>query len=179
MRILAGGANRGHGAPVNEDERVIRLDLPWIPDPGAPLPVTWQDDSRALVAYYTAASAPGGPLAIVEFEGTLCSMFGYPNDEALGGHPLFHLGLGYYGIFEVLGSSWLDELREQNLRVFPSATWWPNSPRSAWGPARHFVITFHDSTFECLARGIHGSFTAEQPAFMALSDLRRTELNPD
>jgi len=32
--------------------------------------------------------------------------FGGPNDEALGGHPLYERGLGRYGVYEVFNSSW-------------------------------------------------------------------------
>lgn len=74
------------------------------------------------------------------------AVFGYPNDEALPGHPLFANGLNYYGVFEVRESSWAARLDEQNEVSFPNAV--------ATRPQTHFIITFHDSTFECLADGV-------------------------
>jgi hypothetical protein len=59
-------------------------------------------------------------------------------------------GLRQYGIFEILESSWERQLVEQNRVAFPK-----HIPT----PSRHFAITFHDSTFECVAHGIEGLFT--------------------
>ena len=80
--------------------------------------------------------------------------FGYPNDEALPGHPLYPKGLTFYGIFEVRDSSWSRALAEQNLVSFPNP-----SPSATSG--RHFVVTFHDSTLECIAEGIEGRFASD------------------
>ncbi len=87
-------------------------------------------------------------VAIVKFQSCRISRFGYPNDEALPGHPLFKFGLGYYDAFEVKQSPWEHEVRLQNRVMFPNF----DMPKR-----RHFVITFHDSTFECVAE----SATAE------------------
>ena len=147
---------------------VVELDLPWLPDPGAPGPVLYQDEGRAMLVYNTSTLAPGGPLAVVQFDHCLVAMFGYPNDDGRWGHPLYEAGLTSYALFEVANSSWLERLRVQNAIAHPeAASWWPNSPhtRRDIGPVRHFVVTFHDSTFECLASSITGEF-AEQPPRM-------------
>ena len=36
-------------------------------------------------------------------------IYGSPNDEARGGHPLWKYGMGIYGFFEVLNSPWICE----------------------------------------------------------------------
>jgi hypothetical protein len=74
----------------------------------------------------------------------MIATFGYPNDEALPGHPLYGAGLGPYGVFEVSDSSWKRQIIEQNKRCFPRTP--PH-----YDSLRHFVVTFQDSTFECLA----------------------------
>lgn len=79
----------------------------------------------------------------LEFSRCSIAKFGYPNDEALGGHRLYSKGLGFYGCFEVLESEWIAELRRRNEVGFPEFR--------AFAEQRHFVITFHDSTFECIA----------------------------
>jgi hypothetical protein len=56
-------------------------------------------------------------------------------------------GLGYYGIFEVVGSSWVRELEEMN-RVHPN-----HNPRR-FDKLRHFIFMFHDNTFEVIAEGV-------------------------
>ena len=59
--------------------------------------------------------------------------------------------MGYYGLFEVLDSSWIKTLTEQNLMTFPN----PSPSRKS---KRHFVVTFHDSTLECIAERMEGRF---------------------
>jgi hypothetical protein len=154
---------------------VIDLGLPWTPDAGAPLPLLFQTDRDTVVIYHPARSTGrAGDRVVLRFDGCLVSKFGYPDDEALPGHPLYERGLGLYRIFEVLNSSWLEEIRQQNLVSFPGATWWPGpSPvaeklRSQFPDRptppdhpRHFVVTFHDETFECLADSVAGEFTSE------------------
>lgn len=129
-----------------ENERVVELDLGVYPVPGAPMPLLAQG-SRDLVLVFWAQTEPGGDRKTGVVQASFCdiSQFGYPNDEALPGHPLYERGLRYYGIYEVLDSSWFARLQAQNRVTFPSFT---------RHPSRHFVITFHDETFECLAKNL-------------------------
>ncbi len=80
--------------------------------------------------------------AVVSLEACSVTKFGYPNDEALAGHPLYDRGLSGYGVFEVLNSEWIDLTVRQNQVSFPA---------TRRGSGRHFIFTFHDSTFECIA----------------------------
>src|SRR5512134_3046796 len=72
-------------------------------------------------------------------------MFGPPNDEAFGGHPLAKRGLRPYSAAEVHKSSWL------KLRIKMNSVHHRHSD-ALFAGLRHFIIAFHDSTFECLAR---------------------------
>ena len=83
----------------------------------------------------------------------MLAKFGYPNDEALSGHPLYSKGLGFYGTFEVIGSSWARNVVAQNRVVFPST--------SDDYAGRHFIVTFHDSMFECLAHKLEAELTTK------------------
>ena len=120
-------------------DQVIGLDVDWAPNAGASEPMLWQDEHRAVLIFETRSERK----VLVEIEGCLICQFGYPNDEALKGHRLYRLGLRPYRVFEIVDSSWFHELTRQNRITFPS---------SDFGQLRHFVIAFHDSTFECLAR---------------------------
>ena len=105
-----------------------------------------------MVVYRTAVVAPTDEeFAVLRFPVCQIVKFGYPNDEALPGHPLYSKGLSYYGLFEVLDSSWIKTLAEQNLVSFPNPG--PSRPSR-----RHFVVTFHDSTLECIAERMEGRF---------------------
>lgn len=135
-------------------DEVIRLDVPWDPDAGAPQPVVFQREGHpARVVYLPSDAAPPSwlPLAVLRFPRCEILKFGYPNDEALAGHPLYAHGLGAYGIFEVIESSWLETIHEQNRVSFPDGGFMPSG-------GRHFVVTFHDTTFECIADHLEGRF---------------------
>ena len=75
------------------------------------------------------------------------------DDEALHGHPLYDRGLRRYGAYELRHSSWVRALERMN-RVHPR-----HSPER-FARLRHYVFTFHDSTFECVAEGLQ---VAEHP----------------
>lgn len=129
---------------------------------GAPLPVVLSDDHSTFIAYLIAERDPnwdgttcrvvgpqsdGEPVAIVRFTRRSTLMFGPPNDEAFAGHPLASRGLEPYGAFEVLNSSWIRTLERMNSVH-------PYHRAEAYDQLRHFVLTFHDSTFECVACGV-------------------------
>lgn len=44
--------------------------------------------------------------------------YGFPNDEAMGAHPMAKFGLGFYGLFEVFNSPWIIQIRDSN-RIHP------------------------------------------------------------
>ncbi len=111
------------------------------PDGDSPAPILLCDDSALVIAFQTANSS----IALVRFDPVEAMRFGAPNDEALEGHPLTSRGLGRSGSFVVENSSWILELAGINS-VHPT-----HGP-SYYADLRHFVITFHDSTFECIAR---------------------------
>jgi hypothetical protein len=86
-----------------------------------------------------------GYVALVEFVRPYAHMFGPPNDETFAGHPLVERGLSPYGVFEVYDSSWLRQLTGLG------------KPRQIWKPyddLHHFIFSFHDSTFECVAKSL-------------------------
>src|SRR5262245_63708733 len=67
-----------------------------------------------------------------------------PNDEAFAGHPLANRGLMPYGAFVIESSSWIRRLEQMNS-AHPC-----HKPERFWA-RKHYVLTFHDSTFECVA----------------------------
>lgn len=130
---------------------------------GAPLPVVMRDERSGLIAYRVAeddrqrdgskpprsvgSGSENELIAIVRIERPFAILFGPPNDEAFAGHPLAARGLRPYGAFEVSQSSWIRRLERMN-RVHPS-----HRPER-YAEFRHFVLSFHDSTFECVAAGL-------------------------
>jgi len=89
---------------------------------------------------------PGELIAIVYFDLARSHMFGPPNDEAFEGHPLYSAGLRPYSVAEVRQSSWIRRLERMNA-VHPA-----HRPEH-FLKYRHYVLAFHDRTFECVAKG--------------------------
>lgn len=148
-----------------DDQDVVKAleDLPQS-SVGAPLPVVLATEHQVLVLYLGPDRAGGwdgtsirvvgigdeGPVATVTFTGCLSHRFGPPNDEAFLGHPLASRGLRPYGSYEVLNSSWIRRLELMNA-VHPH-----HDKDSFLEGKRHIVLSFHDTTFECIANGYSG-----------------------
>lgn len=117
-------------------------------DTGAPMPVIYAGEGGLLLAYIVSKPELNDALeeyAVVKFEGVLQHTFGYPNDEALSGHPLFEAGLQFYAFNEVVESPCLAELGRRNAIAFPGT-------ESHFMSFRHWLVTFHDESLEVIAR---------------------------
>jgi hypothetical protein len=84
---------------------------------------------------------------------------GTPNEEVLRGHPLNGKGLAGHEVMLVKNSTWLKELEAINaVHSYYKA--------ESWRDLKHYILPFHDCTFECVARG----FKVET-VYMPLSEL--------
>jgi hypothetical protein len=128
---------------------------------GAPCPMLTADEHSLRIAFYVeegrlspqwvnVSVRPESPndsdslCAVVSFSLVYAHIFGPPNDEAFSGHPLASRGLEPYAAFEVEQSSWLRALERMNS-VHPY-----HRPEQ-FAQYKHFILSFHDSTFECIA----------------------------
>ncbi|TQV82148.1 hypothetical protein [Denitrobaculum tricleocarpae] len=144
---------------IDTHDKVVELrDLPQM-DPAAPLPALVANEQYVDLIYLIVEQDPDwdgttstmvttdterGQVACIRFDRVWSHSWGAPGDETLVSHPLAARGLTYYSVFEVLNSSWVRLLERMNS-VHPR-----HSP-SFFDSARHFIFTFHDSTFECVA----------------------------
>jgi hypothetical protein len=183
----SGRSRRPRSAPervrpmYSVDDRDQVAEPPDIPQSsvGAPLPLVVADEQHVLLAYLVEvkdASWNGTtvrvvtnrspePVALVEFTRPRAHYLGPANDEAFDGHPLAARGLEPYGAFEVRESSWIRELERRN-RVHP------NNDAGRYAELRHFIFTFHDSTFECIARGLRVSLH-DGPLLSVVTEMTR------
>jgi hypothetical protein len=134
----------------------VNLGLQW--DAGTPTPVLLSG-LRTFAAFYrsvrdTAAgrAAPHGPdpqadhvIGVVEFKKVTSIKISFPGDEALRGHPLWGSGLESCSAHEVRNSPWITELMEADRAH-------ERFDESQWSGRRHFMLTFHDETLECIAK---------------------------
>jgi hypothetical protein len=144
----------------DKDAIIVLKDTPQS-SVGAPCPMILATEHSLFLAYYLQNTPPdwdgttvtlideqtvGEPVALVKFTQVRAHMFGPPNDEAFGGHPLAPRGLRPYSVNEVRDSSWIRRLERMNA-VHPY-----HKPEH-FSHLRHFVFAFHDTTFECIAGG--------------------------
>jgi hypothetical protein len=128
--------------PIDERDRVVELDDIPKPVTGAPEPIVVADEQAVVVSYV--AEYPN-KFCSVRFHLAHTHLFGAPNDEALEGHPLWNRGLDFYGVFRVDQSSLIRRLAAMNS-VHKRHSY------SAFDELVHYIFTFQDSTFECVAR---------------------------
>lgn len=125
-------AGRQRAAAENRPYAIrIDCDLEW--ETGAPLPTVLQWEHEAHVAFYTKGCQHVG---LIIFEDCVASTFGPPGEE---GHTLEGAGWEAYTALQVINSVWLKKMV---------------------GPASghlHYVLPFHDTTFECIARSFRTS----------------------
>lgn len=126
------------------DEVVLLGDFPEM-DFGAPLPDVATIGPWDVEVTYNVPGAADLPRAMVRFHGVMAHYLGWPNEEVFHAHPLYDRGASPGDAFEVLNSSWRDELMKLNRAH-------PYHRDEHFAVYRHFIIPFHDETFECLAR---------------------------
>jgi hypothetical protein len=140
-------------------DEVVEIDVGCVPELAVPAPILFAADERLVFTFNATRREPGGlrvdvGRAIVKVESCFLFKFGYPNDEALPGHPLYRHGFEGIAVYEVRQSSWIAEAARQNCIKFPE------SDPSRWR-LRHFLFSFHESTLELLGSGMDVSISNE------------------
>jgi hypothetical protein len=143
------------------------IELPeWPqPDAGTPNPRVVADE-QGLVLYFKAST---GHHVLVTFQGCSIFTFGAPNDEALNGHPLYRHGLKPYTVHRVANSDWIQQMERRNS-VHPRH----DKSRFLEGLI-HYIITFHDTTFECLTK--ENQFATTRREILSSFEEARDRLN--
>jgi hypothetical protein len=139
--------------PDEQSEQVLPLDIgcrPWLSGPDG---VLVQGERVAALIFMCSRfdlkslRYEDAGVASVKFRNYLATRYGWPNDEALMGHPLYPKGLVRAdGVGEVRNSQWLKSVQLRNNLSFPRV-----HPFTEFASMRHFVIQFKEQLFECLA----------------------------
>lgn len=110
---------------IDEKDKLVPLEIP-PPDDGDPLPIVLSKDGTVILSY-TSYVARKDTCMIVSFPVCAAHLF----VESKIAHPLAARGLKPFSAYEVKDSSWVR--------------------RDFGGKGKHFVFTFRDSIFECVA----------------------------
>jgi hypothetical protein len=123
------------------------VDESWPQPDSVALPDLCVRNDLLVLRYLTQSQT----IAVASFPRGANVAFGSPNDEALSGHPLYQFGLKHYSVHRIENSPWLQELERRNSIH-------PMHDRARFVRDKvHYVITFHDVTFECIVRESEGS----------------------
>lgn len=148
-------------AATKGEQYAVNIEFPARWDAGAPCPQLVTNDAHALLVFYLRVDDPNWdgssvkvrdektdhqPIGLVTFSDCYSAKLGAPNDEVFEGHPLDGHGLEAYGAQEVINSHWILEIKKINSvhRCYDA---------DSWHGLHHYIFWFHDSTFECIARG--------------------------
>jgi hypothetical protein len=132
--------------------KLVLIDDLFRADDVEPGPLVVAHGTWLQVIFYSAelfnAPASEHREEVIELKFRYCDYYslGPPNDEALGGHPYSELGLGPYSFYELLDSDLMVKLKSYN-RFHRS-----NNPDS-YRDYHHYILTFKDQLFECVATG--------------------------
>ena len=152
VRNKFSGENDPTDAPGTPAETVVPVDLGLIWTSGDPSPCLLQSQDRAFLAFFLNvldSSNDAATIGIIGWGNCHGAILGSPNDEALAGHRLWEHGLrevGFYNAGEVVNSRWI-----RHMALVNSVHMYHNASR--FSGLRHFVLGFHDSTFEVVCDG--------------------------
>ncbi len=147
--------------------RIVELKDVFDMDSGAPEPIVIDAGFYTTVSFNKMwdGKEPYQPSCYtIKFLHCVYHSHGTPNDEALHGHLYYALGLKHYS-FSVVEDSELIE----KLRIINSVHQYYNPLK--WAKYKHYIITFKDSTFECVAAGYEVTEYPTTPKEQALSIL--------
>jgi hypothetical protein len=164
------------------EEHAIPLEFPVMWETGAPMPHLVRNDYNCFLTFlaeehYAALAESNGTqdemgetLALVEFVHCISAKLGSPGDEVFDGHHLSGKGIELYSAQEIVNSRWLEELENIN-RVHS------NYVSARWKNLHHYLLWFHDTTFECIAESFKVQIYVESMATMLQRMCKRLSSN--
>ena len=125
-------------------------------DYGSPSPTIISNDSELFIAFYadkkSTSSVPEERNTIYDtgifalrFKAYLKYIFGLPGNETIQGHPYSKLGMKSFSFYELRNSDLIKSLQEVD-KIHPY-----HNPEK-WDTYKHYILTFHDNMFECIAQ---------------------------
>lgn len=119
-------------------------------DYGAPCPTIICNDNHLKLCFYEDLADDDNisdnsyPIIMMNFHNYLHYSFGSPGEELLYDHPYSDLGITSGGFYEIFDSDLLKQHQMLSSKHM-------HYDEERWKNYRHYVITFHDRLFECIA----------------------------
>jgi hypothetical protein len=144
-----------------------KLNLGFAPDAGAAGAVLVPSEWGVYATFRAMASDDDGVqyvvgTAVVQLVGCAARIFSYSTDMGDDGRPYSFFDLKAGGIYEIVDSTWLLKVEEE--------TFGRAAGKKQFKLLRHYVFTFRDTTFQCIAEGLKPKVSTE-PLGDILADL--------
>jgi hypothetical protein len=110
---------------------------------GSPEPIILANDHVLSLSFYI--ESENEKTITLLFKNKSYFRLGIPNDEAIFGHPYRILGLESHSFYELKQSDLIE-----NLKKISSIH--PQYDSKRWLEYKHYILTFHDNMFECIAK---------------------------
>ena len=125
-------------------------------DAGSPSPIILSSDNELFVAFYankeSLLTVPqernivyDTGVWVLKFKAYLKFAFGIPGNETIQGHPYSKLGMKSFSFYKLKDSDLIRSLQDIE-KVHPYY-----NPEK-WTEYEHYILTFHDNMFECIAK---------------------------
>jgi len=125
-------------------------------DYGSPSPIIISNDNELFIAFYgdkeRLTNQPHERNIIydtgifaLKFKAYLKYTFGLPGNETIKRHPYSKLGMKSSSFYELQNSNLIKELQEIEKGH-------PYYEPNKWNSYKHYILTFHDNIFECIAQ---------------------------
>lgn len=136
---------------LNEISGLLSIDV------GVPAPTIISNDSNLYLMFYSNGedistealqernSVYDRGIYILKFNLFLNYKFGMPSNEIIIGHPYSKLGLQPYSFYQLEDSDWIKKLMKIDSVH-------PYYDKKKWVIYKHYILTFHDNMFECIAK---------------------------
>lgn len=152
-------------------------------DTGAPSPVIISSDIKLYLTFYKEMDYEmelhqrdnilDVGVVFIEFHGFIKYTFGMPGNETIQGHPYSKLGMKAYSFYELKESDLIIKLQDID-KIHPYYS------TEKWNKYKHYILTFHDNMFECIAESYtikSRETTLQNQALLILNEMAKNNIN--
>ena len=137
---------------------LIEINTDFQINVGAPEPIILSNDTSIIINFYAEitgdVSESEEQIITLKFIHYSKFTFGMPGNETIHGHPYSKLGMESFSFYELKDSDLIRDLK--NISKIH-----PYFKSESWMDAKHYIITFHDNMFECIAQNFEIQYGCE------------------
>ena len=140
-------------------------------NPASPSPIVFSTMEGTCICFYLIPEdgmALNTARIILKFRVCIEYTFGGPSGELVYGHPYYELGLDGSLFYELQDSDWIKACERINSIH-------PQHDPERWKKFKHYILTFHDNMFQCIAEGFE-AIEGDQATYDAVMGVYQLKL---